>query len=212
MGQKLSLAAQKRSDMGKGASRRLRRLQNLVPGIIYGSDKEPTPISVALKDLVKQLENEAFYSNILSLEVDGVAEEVVLKDLQRHPAKERPLHVDFLRVDDSHTIKMQVPIHFINENACVGVKIGGGLIDHQMNEVEIQCLPKDLPEYLEVDMANVNLGESVHLSDLNMPEGVTIVALLQGADHDHTIAMVQASRATIEADEDSSSSEEGGDS
>jgi large subunit ribosomal protein L25 len=199
MSDSFTIEAQPRSDLGKGASRRLRRLQGLIPGIIYGSDKAPTPITLILKDLVKQLESEAFYSHILTVNLEGSAEKVVLKDLQRHPAKDVPLHVDFLRIDDSQTLKLQVPLHFINEAQCVGVKTGGGIIDHQMTEVEVQCLPKDLPEFLEVDMAEVELGQAVHLSQVKLPEGVQITALLQGDDHDHNVAMVQATRGSSEA-------------
>jgi large subunit ribosomal protein L25 len=199
MSDSFTIEAQPRSDLGKGASRRLRRLQGQIPGIIYGSEKAPTAISVVLKDLVKQLENEAFYSHILTVNVGGASEQVVLKDLQRHPAKDVPTHVDFLRVDASHTIKLQIPLHFINEAQCIGVKTGGGIIDHQMTEVEVQCLPKDLPEYLEVDMSEVGLGEAVHLSQIKLPEGVKLTSLSQGEDHDHTVAMVTTTRGSSDA-------------
>ena len=191
--------AQARNDLGKGASRRLRRLQELVPGIIYGSDKAPTPISLSFRELIRHLENEAFYSHILTLNLDGNNEQVVLKDVQRHPAKDTPQHVDFLRVDSTHLIKLNVPLHFINEAQCKGVKTGGGVIDHQMTEVEVHCFPKDLPEFIEVDMANIDLGEAVHLSQLTLPTGVKLTALTQGEDHDHTVAMVQATRAGSDA-------------
>jgi len=199
MSDSFTIEAQPRSDLGKGASRRLRRLQGQIPGIIYGSEKAPTAISVVLKDLVKQLENEAFYSHILTVNVGGASEQVVLKDLQRHPAKDVPTHVDFLRVDASHTIKLQIPLHFINEAQCIGVKTGGGIIDHQMTEVEVQCLPKDLPEYLEVDMSEVGLGEAVHLSQIKLPEGIKLTPLSQGEDHDHTVAMVTTTRGSSDA-------------
>ena len=199
--------AQARNDLGKGASRRLRRLQELVPGIVYGSDKTPTPISLSYRELIRHLENEAFYSHILTLSLDGNNEQVVLKDVQRHPAKDTPQHVDFLRVDSTHLIKLNVPLHFVNEAQCKGVKTGGGVIDHQMTEVEVHCFPKDLPEFIEVDMENIDLGEAVHLSQLTLPTGVKLTALTQGEDHDHTVAMVQATRASSDAASESENGE-----
>ena len=200
MSNEFTIEAHSRNDLGKGASRRLRRLENRVPGILYGADKTPTPISVLGKDLSKSLESEAFYSHILTMNLDGSDVKVVLKDLQRHPAKGHPIHVDFQRIDATHKLHMHVPLHFLGEEKCVGVKTGGGIISHLMNEVEVVCLPKDLPEYLEVDVADLELGSSLHLSDIKLPAGVEIRALQMGADHDQPIVSVITTRAGV-ADE-----------
>src|SRR5690606_26248033 len=160
MSNEFTIEAHTRNDLGKGASRRLRRLENRVPGILYGSDKTPTPISVLGKDRIKSLESEAFYSHMRTANLDGSDEQLVLKDLQRHPAKHQPIHVDFQRVDATHRLHMHVPLHVLGEDKCVGVKVGGGIVSHLMNEVEVVCLPKDLPEYLEVDVSNLELGSS----------------------------------------------------
>ncbi len=189
-----SLDVTVRSDLGKGASRRLRR-QNQVPAIVYGGEQAPQIISIALKDLIKRLENEAFYSHILTLDVAGTPIKAVLKALQRHPATNTPTHADFQRVDETHKLHMHVPLHFINEATCAGVKTQGGLISHQLTEVVVACLPKDLPEYLEVDMGEILVGHSVHLSDLKLPTGVELVELSHGStSHDLTVALVLAPR------------------
>ena len=197
MANEFTIEATTRNDLGKGASRRLRRLENRIPGILYGADKAPAPISVVAKDLAKALENEAFYSHILSLKLDGGDVQVVLKDLQRHPAKNNPIHVDFQRVDATHKLHMHVPLHFLNEDKCVGVKVGGGIVSHLANDVEVVCRPKDLPEYLNVDVADLELGKSLHLSDIKLPAGVEIRALQMGADHDLPIVSVINTRANI---------------
>lgn len=184
------LAAETRGDQGKAASRRLRRLAEKVPGIMYGANKAPTPISVGLKELNKALENEAFYSHILTIVLDGKAEKAILRDLQRHPVKNIPTHLDLQRIDENQKITMRVPLHFINEEACVGVKEQGGEIHHDLSDVEVSCLPKHLPEYLTVDMAAVTMGHAVHLSDLQLPEGVALVQLSHG--HDLAVANVHA--------------------
>jgi large subunit ribosomal protein L25 len=150
---------------------------------------------------MKALENEAFYSHIIALDIDGKSEDVIVKDVQRHPAKAIVLHMDFLRVSKNTKLQTRVPLHFINEDICVGVKLGGGLIAHSMTELEIMCLPADLPEYLEVDMAEVELGQTLHISDIKLPKGVESVALSHGDDHDLPIAAVNKSKAKDE-DED----------
>ncbi len=197
MSNEFTIEAATRSDLGKGASRRLRRLENRVPGILYGADKAPTPISVIAKDLSKSLENEAFYSHILTLKLDGSDVQVVLKDLQRHPAKNNPTHVDFQRIDATHKLHMHVPLHFLNEDKCVGVKTGGGIVSHLLTEVEVVCYAKDLPEFIEVDVADLEMGKSIHLSDLKLPAGVELRALQLGADHDLSVVSVIATRAGI---------------
>ena len=139
MAEAFVLEAETRNLKGTGASRRLRRLDSKIPAIVYGAGKEATPVTLALKDVIKQLENEAFFSHILTLKIDGKDEKVVLKDLQRHPAKEIPMHADFQRIDESQKLVMHVPLHFINEDKCVGVKVEGGIISHQLTNVEVSC-------------------------------------------------------------------------
>jgi len=189
-----TLAAKARTDAGKGASRRLRRLAGELPGIIYGGPKAPQSISLSHKDLVKALEDEAFYSHIISLSVDNNVEKVVLKDLQRHPAKGTVLHADFQRVDETHTITMRVPLHFINQEKCVGVRLEGGAISHSISEIEIRCLPQNLPEFIEVDVADLHVGDLVHISQLNFPAGVESVELSHGEEHDHAVVSVHLPR------------------
>lgn len=189
----VKLDAKLRTLEGKGASRRLRRLESRVPAIIYGGDPAPKSISLALKDLVKALENEAVFSQILTLAVDGSHESVIIKALQRHPSKGMPMHVDFQRIDTSARITMRVPLHFINQDICVGVKTGGGQITHYTSDVEISCLPAHLPEFIEVDMALVDVGSTLHLSSLKLPEGVDIPVLSLGHDHDQPVANVHKS-------------------
>ncbi len=207
MSSDLTISAQVRSDAGKGASRRLRHADR-VPGIVYGAGKEPVMISLLHKDLVHETENEAFFSSILDLDVDGNHEKVVVQDMQRHPAKKRLMHIDFLRVDATTKLTMNVPLHFINEEDCVGVKEDGGTIIHVATELEIQCLPADLPEYIEVDVLNLKLGDSIMMSELVMPEGVESVVLSHGEDHDQPIAAVQMMRG---AEEDTDEAEDAGD-
>lgn len=187
-----NINAESRSDVGKGASRRLRR-DGKVPGIIYGSGKDSVSLTTDHNQLAHHLENEAFYSHILTVTLDGKAQKVVLKDLQRHPAKPRILHVDFLRVGDNDVIHMQVPVHFINEDISAGVKTGG-LVSHLMNSVEIICKAKDLPEFLTVDIENLEEGASLHLSDIEMPKGVTSAALSHGADYDLPVVSIHTPR------------------
>jgi large subunit ribosomal protein L25 len=196
-----TLHAKGREDTGKGASRRLRRLAGEIPAIVYGGKKNPARIALIHKDVKKALENEAFYSHIIALDIDGKSEDVIVKDVQRHPAKAIVLHMDFLRVSKNTKLQTRVPLHFINEDICVGVKLGGGLIARSMTELEIMCLPADLPEYLEVDMADVDLGQTLHISDIKLPKGVESVALSHGGDHDLPIAAVNKSKAKDEDEE-----------
>ena len=208
MSDQFELHAEAREDMGKGASRRLRRFADLVPAIIYGGDKDPQPLTLIRKDLEKALENEAFFSHVLTIKVGKGKEKAILKDLQRHPARNNVMHADFLRVDDKTAVKVNVPIHFLNEESCVGVKIEGGMIQHQATDVEVQCLPGDIPEYLEVDMAEVVTGQIVHLSEITLPEGVVSMALALGEDHDLAIASVIAPKGSAEDEEDVAAAED----
>jgi len=202
------VTAETRKDVGTGASRRLRHAGK-VPGVIYGAGKDAVSLTMNHDDILHHLEHEAFYSHILKVSIDGKAEKAVLKDVQRHPSKPKIMHVDFLRVSDKDKIHMHVPLHFINEETAPGVKIGGGLISHLMSSVDIVCLAKDLPEYLEVDLGNLNTGESLHLSDIKLPEGVEIPALAQGADHDLPVASIHAKKGGGEGEEEAAAGEAG---
>ncbi|MCL4135096.1 UNVERIFIED_CONTAM: hypothetical protein GTU68_053912 [Idotea baltica] len=199
-----TLDAQLRSDLGKGASRRLRRLNNLVPAIIYGLGKEPVSISLKANEVAKLLNNEAVFSHVLTLNVEGKKESVLIKSLQRHPAKEFVMHADFIRVSANQKITTLVPLHFLNEQASIGVKQEGGEISHTLSEVEISCLPKNLPESIEVDMLEVKIGQTLHLSDIKLSKNIELTALAQG--NDLAIANIHASRA---AQDDTDTSNEG---
>lgn len=194
MSNEFNLIATARNDLGKGASRRLRRLAKEVPAIVYGGKKKPQSIAIEHRVLAKATENEAFFSHIITLEIDGKAEQVVIKDLQRHPSKPIIMHADFQRVSAKQTIHVKVPLHFINESKCKGVKLGGGSILHTITELEIICLPKDLPEFLEVDVADLDVGESIHISAIDFPKGVSSVDLTHGEDADHAVVTVKAPR------------------
>jgi len=214
------LNAELREDKGKGASRRLRRQADMVPAIIYGAGKDPQPLSIAHKDLYKALENEAFFSHIITIKADGKSQEAILKDLQRHPAKDRIMHADFLRIQMDQEITVEVPLHFINEDKCVGVRQGGGNISHNMTSVEITCLPGNLPEYIEVDVEALEVGDSIHMTGIQLPEGLSIPSLALGADHDHVVVSCNAPKRVEEpveaeadaADAGEASAEESGDS
>ena len=207
--------ARSREDTGKGASRRLRRQSGEVPAIIYGGKKHAEKISILHKDITKALENEAVYSSIISLSIDGKAEDTIIKDIQRHPAKQVILHLDFLRVSKTTKLQTRVPLNFLNEDICIGVKMSGGLIAHTMTDIEVSCLPKDLPESIDVDMEQIDIGQIVHLSDIKMPSGVESVSLSQGAEYDLTVATVNKQKAadieealdSDEADDDNAESE-----
>ena len=187
------LNAQARTDLGKGASRRLRRLASLVPAVVYGGDKAPESISMLAKEVAKLLENEAAYSHVIELTVGGVKQNVIIKALQRHPAKGHVMHADFVRVVAGQKLTAHVPVHLINEAAPVKK---GGEIFRATTELEVSCLPKDLPEFIEVDMAETDVGSVIHLSDLKAPKGVEFVALAHG--NDLAIANVHAPRVAPE--------------
>ncbi len=186
------LAAEFRDDQGKGASRRLRR-SGKVPAILYGGHEQARAMQLDHDKLLQMLDNEKFYSTILSLSVGKEKQPAVLKDLQRHPYKNQVLHVDFQRVLENEQIRMKIPLHFINESVSVGVKQQGGTVSHLRNEVEVLCLPKDLPEYVEVDLLELGMGQIVHLSELKLPEGVQLPELIHG--HDAPVVSIHAQRA-----------------
>ncbi len=187
-----TLNAEVRNDQGKGASRRLRREEGLVPAIIYGGKEAPANISLPHKDLVKALENEAFYSHVVTLNVSGSSQQVILKDLQRHPSKPFIMHADFQRVSADTKIKAHVPLHFINEESCVGVKQQGGKVHHNMTEVDVVCTASNLPEFIEVDIESMNAGDILHLSELKLPAGVQLQVAVQGGDLETPVVAVEA--------------------
>lgn len=203
-----TLNANARDDLGKGASRRLRRNADLVPAIVYGGNKEPQSISIAARELNKALENDAFYSSIIGLSIDGKVEEVLIKALQRHPAKPRLLHADFQRIVAGQKVTVHVQLHFTNEETCVGVKQEGGMVFRNLPEVEVSCLPKDLPDFIEVDLLDLKVGDSLHLTDLKLPEGVEIPSLALGDDHNLPVVTIMAQRTAAAADDEEA--EEGG--
>ena len=210
MSKKFDLKASNRANAGKGASRRLRRLENAVPAIIYGGDKAPTNISLDHDKLMHATENEAFFTSILTLDVEGTKESVIIKDLQRHPAKPRLIHADFQRVSADHELHVKVPLHFLNEATAVGVKQGGGKVMHVMTELEVTCLPKDLPEFIEVDVQNLNVGDSLHIADLKLPAGVTSVALSHGEDGNLPVVSIALMKgSTADEKEDAEAASEG---
>jgi large subunit ribosomal protein L25 len=194
-----------RSDLGKGASRRLRRNEGLIPAVVYGGEKAPQSLTLELREVSKLLENEAAFSHVITLNVGSAKETVLIKALQRHPSKGFVMHADFQRVVAGQKLTAHVPLHFINEATAVGVKVGGGEISHVIAEVEVSCLPKDLPEFIEVDLAQVALGQIVHLSDLKLPKGVELVQLAHG--NDLAVANIHASRVVKEEGEGEAAAE-----
>lgn len=196
----IKLIAKTRTDLGKGASRRLRHT-DLVPAIVYGAGKAPVSITFEQKELRKVEAIEAFYSSVLDLEIDGASEQVLLKAIQRHAFKEQIQHLDLLRVDATQKLHTTVPLHFINEDSCEAVK-NGGVVAHIVNEIEVSCLPADLPSFLEVDLANVELGATVHLSDITLPKGVESAELTKGATHDLSVASITLAKKVAEVEEE----------
>jgi large subunit ribosomal protein L25 len=191
---------------GTGASRRLRR-SGKVPGILYGANKGAEVIELDHKAIMLQLRHEAFHASILTMNIDGKKQSVLLRDIQMHPWKREVLHIDFQRVDAKQKIHMRVPLHFVNAEISPGVKLGGGVVNHVMAELEVSCFPADLPEFVEVDVAELELGHSVHLSDLKLPGGVESVQLTRGDDA--VVATVQVPRAIVEPEEEAAVGAEG---
>lgn len=187
-----------RKDEGKGASRRLRR-SGFIPAVVYGGQSAPKSIQLEHEKTWIASQNEWFYSSILTLEVDGQRESVLLRDMQRHPYKQLIMHLDFQRVDANQALRVKVPLHFLNQEKSPAGKTAGVVILHELNEIEISCLPKDLPEFIEVDLGELKVGDIVHLSDLTLPAGVEIPELKLGKEHD--VAVVIAKHAREEAEE-----------
>jgi len=198
----IQLNASLRDDMGKGASRRLRHA-NKVPAILYGTDKDPVCLTLEQKDLQYVLPDEAFYSQIVELSVEGKAEDVLLRDLQHHPYKMDILHLDFIRVDANKVVHVHVPLHFMGEDIAPGVKTEGGAISHVIMEVEVECFPKSIPAFIEVDLSEMHLNDIIHLTDLKLPEGVEILALKHGnvEEHDSAVANIHIRKVIEEPEE-----------
>ncbi|RLA18604.1 MAG: 50S ribosomal protein L25 [Gammaproteobacteria bacterium] len=190
-----------RSENGTGDARRLRKAGK-IPAVLYGGSGEAEMLTLEHHKVARSLEDEAVYSHILKLNIDGKVEDVILKAIQRHPSKPVIMHMDMLRVNKNEKIRVHVPLHFMDEENCPGVK-QGGIAMHDMVEVAVSCLPADLPEYIEVDISAVELGGSIHLTDLKLPAGVDIIELMHGEDHDLPVMTVKAPRAVVEADDES---------
>ncbi len=201
------LQAEPRSDQGKGASRRLRRTGR-VPAVMYGAGKDPVMLTLDHDELVNQLKSEAFFSSILTVKMGQGEDQAIIKDLQRHPGKPYILHMDLQRVSATEAIRVQVPLHFMNEEKCPGVK-EGGVITHNLTEVEVSCLPKNLPEYIELDLGELKLDHTVHMSELKLPAGVELVELMHGEEHDQPVVAIHLPRG---AKEEEAEEEEGGES
>jgi len=192
------IKVEKRNDEGKGASRRLRRA-GFVPAIVYGGELQPVSIQLAHKDVWHASQNEWFYSSILDLDLGGDKQKVLLRDMQRHPFKQLVLHLDFQRVNENEAIRVRVPLHFMNQEVSPAGKASGVVITHELNEVEISCLPKDLPEYIEIDLSELKVDDIIHLSGLKLPNGVEIPELRLGKEHDHAVVIAKEVREEAEA-------------
>ncbi|MEH6825463.1 MAG: 50S ribosomal protein L25/general stress protein Ctc [Motiliproteus sp.] len=183
-----------RTDLGKGASRRLRRLAGTIPAVVYGGTEAPQSLSIAHKEILKATQSEAFFASVIDLSIDGKVEKVIVKDLQRHPAKQQILHADFLRAAPGVTLTITVPLHFTNEELNEAIK-QGATITHSVNQVEINCDAAHLPEFIAVDIQNFEAGHIIHLSEIKLPEGVQIPALQLGEDHDQPVATINRKHA-----------------
>nr|VFJ48986.1 MAG: LSU ribosomal protein L25P [Candidatus Kentron sp. DK]VFJ58781.1 MAG: LSU ribosomal protein L25P [Candidatus Kentron sp. DK] len=198
--QEFELTANIRRETGSRASRRMRRAGS-IPAVLYGAKKEPVWLSVDARNLKKKLENEAFGSSILSLEVENKKEPVILKALQRHPVSSRVTHLDFLRISETQQIQLRIPLHFINEDTSPAKKMGA-VISHLITEVDVSCLPRNLPEAIPVDMSEMEIGQNIHLSDLKMPDGAALTVLSHGTDQAvANAAMPRGAEETSETEE-----------
>ncbi|CAG8998100.1 MAG: 50S ribosomal protein L25 [Candidatus Celerinatantimonas neptuna] len=197
---KIILNAELRSDLGKGASRRLRR-EDKIPAIVYGAGKDAISVALDHNKVIQAQENEAFYSQIHELKIGNESVDVLVKDMQRHAFKPKITHIDFLRVSATETVTTTVPVHYLNSETSIAVS-EGAIIHHHETEIEISCLPKDLPEFIAIDVAKLENGGSIHLSEITLPEGVTSTALAKGAEHDLVLVSAGTERGSIVADED----------
>lgn len=206
MSEQIQITASLREQTGTAASRRMRRRSDEIPGVIYGGEAGAQPLSLNIHELARVMQQEAFYSQILKVVVAGAEEQAVVRDLQRDPASDTVLHVDFLRVSADRPVQVHVPLRFLNEHDCAGVRMGGN-IAYNLIEVEVSCLPADLPEYIEIDIGELELGDTLHLTDLDPPAGVSIVALMYGEERNIPVVSVQTPRGGT-GDEDEAEAEE----
>lgn len=209
MSEEFNLIAEMRDDQGKGASRRLRR-QGMVPAVIYGAGRDPRNLMFDHNKVLRQLEDPSFYSSILNIKVGEKSRAAIVKDIQRHPSKKQIIHIDLQRIVEDEQIKMQIPIHYLGEEDAVGVKIGGGTVTKIMTELEISCLPKDLPEFLEVDISELELDQMLNVSDISLPEGVEISDIIK--EQDQAIVSIQEIKEIIEEEIEDEDSESDGES
>jgi len=209
MSEQVSLVASERQSEGKSANRNLRR-SGYIPGVLYGGKDEPKKISIMEKDIVKATEIAGFATQILRISMDGKDVDVVVKEIQRHPATSRVLHADFMRVDPDSKITLVVPIRTLNDESCIGVKVSGGQVNHLINDIEISCLASNLPEQLEIDVQEMDIGDTISLSEIKLPEGVEITILQQDKDRDQAVVSVTETREMIiEEEEEDLELEEG---
>lgn len=201
-----TLDAEVRTDLGKGASRRLRHADK-VPAVLYGAGKDAVSLTLEHNKVLQAQEFEAFYSHILTLNIGDEKVEAVVKDMQRHPYKPKVLHLDFLRIDASQKLTTSVPLHFENEESAPAIKNQGGHAEHHMAELEITCLPSNLPEFIAVDLNTVELGQTLHISDLKLPQGVESVELAKGESHDLAVVTVKAAKGGAAAEEEAADGE-----
>lgn len=188
---------ERRKDEGKGASRRLRRTGQ-VPAIVYGGELKPVSIQLLHKDVLAASQNEWFYSSILDLSLGGDVQKVLLRDMQRHPFKQQVLHLDFQRVNDNEPIRARVPLHFLNQETSPAGKTSGVIVMHELNEIEVSCLPRHLPEFIEIDLGQITLGDIIHLSEIKLPEGVEIPELKLGKEHDIAVVIAKMAKEEVE--------------
>jgi large subunit ribosomal protein L25 len=197
----ISLQAETRADVGKGASRRLRRLENKVPAVIYGGDKAPQSIHFAHNQLIKALEDERIYASVIDIKVNKTVEQVILKDLQRHPYKPIIMHLDLQRVSAKDVLVKQIPVHFTNEEISLGVK-AGGILNHTLTQIEVRCQVKDLPPFIEVDVAKLDLNEVIHLSQVKLPKNVALAAEITDQAHDFPVVSIHLPKVIQEVEEE----------
>ena len=203
---KIEIKAKERKSKGTGASRRLRH-EGTTPGILYGGVKDSISLEIDTKELFMQFRHEAFHASILTLNLEGKKESVILRDFQMHPVRNNIQHIDFQRINENEKISVKVPFHFINEETAPGVKIEGGLVSHIMTEIDISCLPKDLPQYIEVDLGELAMGESIHLSEVTVPDGVELTSLTD--ENDPAITSISKPKVVVEEEIVTEASEEG---
>ena len=203
---KIEINAKERKSKGTGASRRLRH-EGTTPGILYGGVKDSISLEIDTKELFMQFRHEAFHASILTLNLEGKKESVILRDFQMHPVRNNIQHIDFQRINENEKISVKVPFHFINEETAPGVKIEGGLVSHIMTEIDISCLPKDLPQYIEVDLGELDMGESIHLSEVTVPDGVELTSLTD--ENDPAITSISKPKVVVEEEIVTEASEEG---